>query len=382
MSSIFEEHHLAEDVNSSEEGRLLYKRILSKLSRREHLNHEEIAGVVRNIMEGKCSDIFISSFLMGLVVNGENHVEFAGVIDAVRSASNRITPETVFPIVDNCGTGGDMLNTFNISTAAAIIASSCKNLAIAKHGNRSSSGLSGSADFFDHVGYPLDNNKMKNVISSIESIGFGFLFAPNYHPGLKHVSHIRKELGIQTVFNKIGPLCNPCSNLYAQVIGVSDSLMLHIIPKIIPILGLKRAMIVRSEDGMDELSTTAKNTIVHVISEDGKYNLYSEILDPLSLGLPRVSMNEMIVKNKMDAINESLRVVYGLYNNKPKENIVLLNSAAVLVAGNRVESFKDGLEVARESIVEGRPQKLLKNLIKSIGDLGRLESAEKTMLNY
>ena len=377
MSRIFNEHTLDKDYDSLEESQLLYKLILTKLSRKEHLNRDEIAVVIRDIIEGKCSNIFISAFLMGLVINGENHIELAGVIDAIRSASHRITPDTLIPLVDNCGTGGDMLNTFNISTSAAIIASSCTKLAIAKHGNRSSSGLSGSADFFEHIGYPLDANKIKQVTSSIESIGFGFLFAPNYHPGLKHVSRIRKELGIQTVFNKVGPLCNPCNNLYAQVIGVSDSLMLNMVSRIIPILGLKRALIVRSEDGMDELSTTAKNTIIHVISEDGKYDIKSEILDPRSLGLPRVSINEMKIKNKMDAINESLRVIYGMYNNKPQENIVLLNSAAVLLAGNRVESFKEGLAVARDSLLEGRPQKLLKKLIKSIGDPTKLELAEK-----
>ena len=377
MSRIFNEHTLDKDYDSLEESQLLYKLILTKLSRKEHLNRDEIAVVIRDIIEGKCSNIFISAFLMGLVINGENHIELAGVIDAIRSASNRITPDTSIPLVDNCGTGGDMLNTFNISTSAAIIASSCTKLAIAKHGNRSSSGLSGSADFFEYIGYPLDTIKMKQVTSSIESIGFGFLFAPNYHPGLKHVSRIRKELGIQTVFNKVGPLCNPCNNLYAQVIGVSDSLMLNMVSRIIPILGLKRALIVRSEDGMDELSTTAKNTIIHVISEDGKYDIKSEILDPRSLGLPRVSINEMKIKNKMDAINESLRVIYGMYNNKPQENIVLLNSAAVLLAGNRVESFKEGLAVARESLWEGRPEKLLKKLIKSIGDPTKLELAEK-----
>lgn len=377
MSRIFNEHTLDKDYVSLEESQLLYKLILTKLSRKEHLNRDEIAVVIRDIIEGKCSNIFISAFLMGLVINGENHIELAGVIDAIRSASNRITPDTSIPLVDNCGTGGDMLNTFNISTSAAIIASSCTKLAIAKHGNRSSSGLSGSADFFEYIGYPLDTIKMKQVTSSIESIGFGFLFAPNYHPGLKHVSRIRKELGIQTVFNKVGPLCNPCNNLYAQVIGVSDSLMLNMVSRIIPILGLKRALIVRSEDGMDELSTTAKNTIIHVISEDGKYDIKSEILDPRSLGLPRVSINEMKIKNKMDAINESLRVIYGMYKNKPQENIVLLNSAAVLLAGNRVESFKEGLAVARESLWEGRPQKLLKKLIKSIGDPTKLELAEK-----
>jgi anthranilate phosphoribosyltransferase len=379
MSPNIKEPTLTKDFHSKEEGQLLHKLILTKLSRREHLNHKEIAEVFRNITEGNCSDIFISAFLMGLVINGTNHDEFSGVIDAIRSASIRITPNTIFPLVDNCGTGGDMLNTFNISTAAAIIASSCENIAVAKHGNRSSSGLSGSADLFDYIGYPLDEDKRKSVASSIETMGFGFLFAPVYHPGLKHVSRIRKELGIQTVINKIGPLCNPCSNLYAQVIGVSDSLMLATIPKIIPMLGLKRAMVVRSEDGMDELSTTGKNTVIHVTWEDGKYGIDTEILDPLSLGIPRVSINEMKVRNKMDSINESLRVIYGLHNNNPREDIVLLNSAAVLIVGNRAKSFDEGLAIARESLAEGRPQKLLKKMIKSIGDSSKLELAEKAL---
>ena len=144
------------------------------------------------------------------------------------------------------------------------------------------------------------------IATLIKTTGFGFLFAPNYHPGLKHVSQIRRELGIQTVFNKVGPLCNPCRNLDAQVIGVSDPSLLDMVPKIIPILGLKRAMIVRSEEGMDELSTTGKNQIIHVIAEDGNYKIQTEILDSTSLGIPRASIRELVVRNRMDAINESL----------------------------------------------------------------------------
>jgi anthranilate phosphoribosyltransferase len=271
------------------------------------------------------------------------------------------------------------LNTLNISTAAAIIASSCNKVAVAKHGNRSSSGLSGSADVLEHVGYPLENMQTDRIATLIKTIGFGFLFAPNYHPGLKHVSRIRRELGTQTVFNKVGPLCNPCRNLDAQVIGVSDPLLLTMIPKIIPILGLKRAMIVRSEEGMDELSNTGKNKIIHVISEDGSYKTDTEILDPRSLGIPRVSIRELMVKNKKDAINESLRVIYGIRNSSPQEDIVLLNSAAVLLAGNSVESLYEGLAIVRESVKEGRPQKLLRKIINSIGDIGKLELAEKEL---
>lgn len=370
---------LVKGQDAQDESQIFNKLILRKLSRRENLNQQEIIEVIRNITNGKCSDIFTSAFLMGLMVKGETHIEFSGVIEAIRSASINITPNTSLPLVDNCGTGGDMLNTLNISTAAAIIASSCKKVAVAKHGNKSSSGLSGSADVLEHVGYPLENMQTDRIATLIKTIGFGFLFAPNYHPGLKNVSRIRRELGTQTVFNKVGPLCNPCRNLDAQVIGVSDPLLLTMIPKIIPILGLKRAMIVRSEEGMDELSTTGKNKIIHVISEDGKYKTDTEILDPRSLGIPRVSIRELMVRNKKDAINESLRVIYGIRNSSPQEDIVLLNSAAVLLAGNSVESLYEGLAIVHESVKEGRPQKLLRKIINSIGDIGKLELAEKEL---
>ncbi|HSA74634.1 MAG TPA: anthranilate phosphoribosyltransferase [Candidatus Nitrosocosmicus sp.] len=379
MNHNIKESPLEKGSEATKENQLFNKLILKKLSRREHLSQQEVTEVIGNIINGNCSDIFISAFLMGLMVKGETHVEFSGVVEAIRSASSIITLDTLLPLVDNCGTGGDMLNTFNISTAAGLIASSCNKVAVAKHGNKSSSGLSGSADLFEHIGYPLKNLQTDRIATLIKTIGFGFLFAPNYHSGLKHVSRIRRELGIQTVFNKVGPLCNPCRNLDAQVIGVSDPLLLGMIPKIIPILGLKRAMIMRSEEGMDELSTTGKNKIIHVISEDGDYKIQTEILDPHSLGIPRASIHELMVRNRIDAINESLRVIYGIRNNKPQEDIVLLNSAAVLVAGNSVESFDEGLAIARESVKEGRPQKVLRKMIKSIGDISKLELAEKAL---
>ena len=379
MNHSSKESYLEKGSDATEESRLFNKLILKKLSRREHLSQQEVAEVMGNIINGNCSDIFISAFLMGFKVNGETSGEFSGVIEAIRSASSSITLDTLLPLVDNCGTGGDMLNTFNISTAAGLIASSCNKVAVAKHGNKSSSGLSGSADLFEHIGYPLNNLQTAKIATLIKTTGFGFLFAPNYHPGLKHVSQIRRELGIQTVFNKVGPLCNPCRNLDAQVIGVSDPSLLDMVPKIIPILGLKRAMIVRSEEGMDELSTTGKNQIIHVIAEDGNYKIQTEILDSTSLGIPRASIRELVVRNRMDAINESLRVIYGIRINKPQEDIVLLNSAAVLVAGNGVESFDEGLAIARDSVKEGRPQKVLKKIIKSIGDISKLELAEKAL---
>jgi anthranilate phosphoribosyltransferase len=353
---------------------------LKKLSTGQRLNNNEMRSVMTNIINGRCSDVFVSAFLMALILKGEDLEELKAVIEIIRGSSIPINPVSDLPIIDNCGTGGDFLNTFNISTTSAVIASSCKKIAIAKHGNKSSSSLSGSADLFEYIGHRLDNGDILSIVKSIENYGLGFLYAPKFHPGLRYVSKIRKELGIRTIFNKVGPLCNPCRNLYGQVIGVADPSLLTIIPGIIPILSLQRAMIVRSHDGMDELSTTSRNTIIHVTFQDGKYIVQNELLDPVSLGLPRSSIQEIIVRDRMESINESLRIIYGIQSNKSKENIVLLNSAAALMVGGDIESLSDAISIARDSLNEGRPQKLLETIIKNSGDVSKLEQAEK-MLN-
>jgi anthranilate phosphoribosyltransferase len=353
---------------------------LKKLSTGQRLNNDEMGSVMNSIINGRCSDVFVSAFLMALILNGEDLQELKTAIEIIRGSSIPINPVSDLHIIDNCGTGGDFLNTFNISTTSAVIASSSKKIAIAKHGNKSSSSLSGSADLFEYVGYRLDNDDILSIVKSIEKYGLGFLYAPKFHPGLRYVSKIRKQLGIRTIFNKVGPLCNPCRNLYGQVIGVADPYLLTIIPEIIPILGLQRAMIVRSQDGMDELSTTSRNTIIHITFQDGKYIVKNELLDPVSLGLPRSSIQQITVRDRMESINESLRIIYGIQSNRSKEDIVLLNSAAALMVGGNIESLSDAISIARDSLNEGRPQKLLEAIIKNSGDVSKLEQAEK-MLN-
>ena len=352
---------------------------LKKLSTGQRLNYKEIRTIMTNIINGHCSDVFVSAFLMSLAIKGEDIEELKAVIEIIRASSIPVNPVSDLPIIDNCGTGGDFLNTFNISTTSAVIASSCKKIAIAKHGNKSSSGLSGSADLFEYIGYRLDDSTVFSVEKSIENYDLGFLYAPKFHPGLRHVSQVRKELGIRTIFNKVGPLCNPCRNLYGQVIGVADPSLLDIIPGIIPNLSLQRAMIVRSHDGMDELSTTSRNTIIHITFEDGKYSVRNELLDPTSLGLPKSTIEEITVRDRMESINESLRIIYGIQSNKSKENIVLLNSAAALMVGGDIKCLSDAISIARDSLNAGRPQKLLETIVKNSGDVSKLEQAKKNL---
>jgi len=352
---------------------------LKKLSTGQRLNYKEIRTIMTNIINGHCSDVFVSAFLMSLAIKGEDIEELKAVIEIIRASSIPVNPVSDLPIIDNCGTGGDFLNTFNISTTSAVIASSCKKIAIAKHGNKSSSSLSGSADLFEYVGYRLDDSTVSSIEKSIENYDLGFLYAPKFHPGLRHVSKVRKELGIRTIFNKVGPLCNPCRNLYGQVIGVADPSLLDIIPGIIPNLSLQRAMIVRSHDGMDELSTTSRNTIIHITLEDGKYSVRNELLDPASLGLPKSTIKEITVRDRMESINESLRIIYGIQSNKSKENIVLLNSAAALMVGGDIKCLSDAISIARDSLNAGRPQKLLETIVKNSGDVSKLEQAKKNL---
>ncbi len=364
-------HYLDNIINQNQH-------ILKKLSKKKNLTSKEIFDVTTNILNGDCTEIFISAFLMSLLINGESVDEIKGMVEAIKSNAIQISPSVHLPIIDNCGTGGDLLNTFNISTASALVASSCDKVVVAKHGNRSSSSLSGSADFFEYVGYNLDN-KPDLIVQSIESIGFGFIFAPKFHPGLKNASSVRKELGLRTIFNVIGPLCNPCTNLYGQIIGVSNPILLDIVPQIVPFLGLKNAMVIYSHEGMDELSISSKNTIVHVSFQDGGYSLNKTILEPSDLGIPKSALNDIVVKNKSQSITETMRVIYGINSNKSKENIVLLNSAAILLNGNVVNSFKDGILVAKDSIDNGSAQKKLRSLIKKYGDISKLEYAEKLL---
>jgi anthranilate phosphoribosyltransferase len=352
--------------------------ILKKLSKKKSLTSKETFDVISNILNGNCSEIFISAFLVFLISNGETIDEIKGTVEAIKSNAIKISPSVNLPIIDNCGTGGDFLNTFNISTASALVASACKGVAVAKHGNRSSSSLSGSADFFEYLGYNLSNESAL-ISQSIESLGFGFIFAPKFNPGLKNASNVRKELGLRTIFNKIGPLCNPCTNLYGQIIGVSDPILLDIIPQMIPSLGLKNAMIVYSHDGMDEISTSSKSTIINVSLQDDVYSFNKIIFEPSDLGIPKSNLNEIAVKSKFQSIIETMRVIYGINSNKSKKNIVLLNSAAIVLTANVANSFKDGISIVKESMNDGSPEKKLRNLIKKYGDISKLEDVEKIL---
>jgi anthranilate phosphoribosyltransferase len=283
-----------------------------------------------------------------------------------------IHPKVEGRLVDTCGTGGDKIKTFNVSTTAAFVAAGA-GIAVAKHGNRSVTSRSGSADVLEHLGVNLNMNPTEVTIA-VEQIGIGFMFAPAFHPAMKHAVYPRKEIGIRTVFNVLGPLSNPAS-ANAQLVGVYDPKMCLLVANSLKHLGCEEAMVVHGLDGIDEISTLGTTTISH-----------------LRLGLIRsfeVSPKDFGVKQAQIADlqggfpKENAKVLFKILSGRiaegdPKRDIVLVNSAAALIVGGKATDFSTAMDIARQSIDDGAAYERLKKLVEfSNGDLSKLEELEQ-----
>lgn len=347
--------------------------VIRKLVSRNNLSEHEINISMSLILGGKATDAVIASFLVALAMKGETSEEINSMVKAVKGSAIQITPFVRNGLVDTCGTGGDTLRSFNISTAAAVIASAA-GCNIAKHGNRSVSGFCGSADFFEFIGMDMETSPHK-INDTIEHTGLGFLFAPMFHPALRGVASLRKSIGIRTVLNIVGPLSNPCTNLTGQLVGVYDQSLLETIAIAIQDTHLDELMVVHSHDGFDELSNTCDNDIVWVVDNQIKrFKLHPKILN-----LPVAQPERLLVHTAEDSIRDTLQVIYGLANSE-KEDIAVLNAAAALVIGKIAKDLKEGVEIARASIKDGGPQKKLSGLIQRCGDTSKLKEAERKFL--
>jgi anthranilate phosphoribosyltransferase len=282
----------------------------------------------------------------------------------------KITPNIDGELIDTCGTGGSRLKTFNVSTGAAIVASA-SGCNIAKHGNKASSGVCGSSDFLESVG--IDVMKASAYASSsIKNIGIGFLFAPFFHPLLKNVAKVRKSIGIRTIFNIVGPLCNPCTNLSGQLVGVYDFILFKKLSKIALTQMDKKFMIVHSVDGFDELTNTGMNYISLV--ENGKIKNFE--ISPNDLDVPITKIENLLIKNRDESIGLTLKAIYGRAR-KEIEDILVINSAASLVVSNISKTFKEGVEISRETIKREDARKKLKSFVERYGDIKILLETEK-----
>ncbi len=294
------------------------------------------------IMRGDATPVQIAGFVIALRIKGETVEELTGFAKTARQMSTPI--DVGGDLLDTCGTGGDGLATFNISTLAAIVAAA-SGARVAKHGNRAASSMCGSADVLEQLGVKIDLPP-EGVARCIEGAGIGFLFAPIFHPSFRFAGVPRRELGVRTVFNVLGPLCNPAGARY-QALGVADGALAGKMAEVLMRLGVERAIVFHSEDGMDELSLSAPS---HVIEIDGARREYE--LDVSDLGLNKAPLVEVRGGGPEENARIAREVLGGAKG--PRRDVVLLNASAALRAAGIAEDWKDGLGIAAEAIDSGR----------------------------
>lgn len=344
---------------------------IKKLVAKTDLSAAEITHALDAILGGLIPDTAVAAFLIALAMKGETSDELRSILISLRNHATKVTPQVRGSLIDTCGTGGDSINSFNISTAAAIVASAA-SAKVAKHGNRSASSLCGSADFFEFIGLDLNTPPAK-VQSCIENIGIGFLFAPLFHPSMKNVASVRKAIGIRTVFNKVGPLSNPCTNISGQLIGVFEPQLLQVFSEVCAGY-VSEAMIVYAHDGFDELSNTCQNDIYWTSSDN--HTTRRIRLHPSAVGMEVAKPEQLVVNSKIDSIMSTLQAVYGK-GSREKIDIVILNAAAGLVVGKIASNLKEGVDYARDAIKSGKARDKLSDMIRYCGDLEKLKEAEK-----
>jgi anthranilate phosphoribosyltransferase len=344
---------------------------IKKLVAKTDLSAAEVTQALDAILGAMVPETAVAAFLVALTMKGETSDELRSILISLKNHSAKITPQVSGSLIDTCGTGGDSIRSFNISTAAAIVASAA-SAKVAKHGNRSASSVCGSADFLEYIGLDLNAPPAK-VQSCIENTGIGFLFAPLFHPSMKNVAAVRKTIGIRTVFNKIGPLSNPCTNISGQLIGVFEPQLLQVFSEVCTGY-LNEAIIVYAHDGFDELSNTCQNDIYWISSEN--HTTRRIRLHPNAVGMEVAKPEQLVVTSKMDSIMTTLKAIYG-EGCREKMDIVVLNAAAALVVGKIASNLKEGVECAREAIKSGKARDKLSQMIRYCGDLEKLKEAEK-----
>lgn len=326
---------------------------ISRLTAGESLEREEAREVMLRLMRGEASDAQIAAMLTALTMRGETAQEIAGFAEGMREAAAAIRPR-VAPLLDTCGTGGDGLSTYNISTAAAFIAAGA-GAYVAKHGNRGASSPCGSADVLEALGVRIDLEP-DDVRTCIETLGIGFLFAPRFHPAMRHVMKARREMGVPTAFNLLGPLTNP-AGAGAQVLGVGMRDKAPLVAGALAEMGARRAMVVHGEDGMDEISTTSPT----LVWEIGPRGMESYRLDAADLGIARARPRDLAGGGAADNAR-IIRDEVLAGRRGPRRDIAALNAAAALVVAGRADDLREGMELAERSIDSGAAREKLDGL--------------------
>lgn len=325
------------------------------------LNETEAAAVMEEIMTGVATPSQLGAFLTALRLRpgGETVEELAGLAHVMREKAVRVhlSDDIADTAMDTCGTGGDGAGTFNFSTAAGILAASA-GASIAKHGNRSATSKCGSADVLEALGARIDLGP-EQVAQCVHEVGFGFMFAPAFHPAMKYVGPTRREIGIRTVFNILGPLTNPAHTRY-QLLGVADDSLLRKMGEVLLHLGCRHALIVHGEDGVDECSLSAPTRICEVRSGE---ELREYTITPEEVGLTRITDRKPFQGGDPAQNATMLRELLAAYVDSPTTDMLCLNAGAALFANERVASFADGIKLARATLREGKAKRKLQDVI-------------------
>ena len=329
------------------------KSAINKLLDRSDLSYDEMRSVMHAIMSGECTPTQIAGFLVGLRMKGETVDEITAAAEVMRELSARVTVNAKH-LIDTCGTGGDGINTFNISTTAAFVTAAA-GASVAKHGNRSVSSKSGSADVLEAAGIKLELTP-EQISECINQVGIGFMFAPMHHGAMKHAITPRRELGVRTIFNLLGPLTNP-AGAPNQVMGIFSADWLEKLIKVQQKLGANHVMVVHAEDGMDEISIAATTRIAELFNNEISY--YT--IKPEQFDIQPGNIKDLKVEN----VQDSLRMMLSVLDNKPGPalDIVRLNAGAAIYTAGVSKTLDQGVQLAGEVIAAGKARKKLDDLI-------------------
>ncbi|MEK0360127.1 MAG: anthranilate phosphoribosyltransferase [Nitrosopumilus sp.] len=339
--------------------------LIQKLQEKTDLTYDEMNNIMTDILSGNTNIQENADFLSNLADKGETDDELLGMLDKMQELSLKIEPKNTGTIIDMCGTGGDKLQTFNISTTASFVVAAAGGV-VAKHGNRSTSGVSGSADIFEYFGYDLSQEPSK-IVQILEKHKICFMFAQKFHPAMKYVGPARKQLGKRTAFNLLGPLSNP-AGVKNQLVGVFSNEYLDRLPAILKRRGAENIMTVRSDDGMDEFSTSATNRVC--ILKDDK--VLMNAIDPVVVGLHKSSLKDIQIETREDAIKSFVGVLNNTANQAMIETTAL-NAAGGLIVANIANNFEEGVELAMNTISNGKAFKTLENFVIDTGDISKLK---------
>jgi anthranilate phosphoribosyltransferase len=332
----------------------MFAPLIEKLQRREDLTTDQAAAAMEEIMEGRAQPAQVAGLLVALTMKGERPSEIVGLAQAMRSRATRLSREHA-PVFDTCGTGGDRSHTFNVSTVAAIVLAAC-GVRVAKHGNRSVSSRCGSADLFEALGVQVAAAPAI-VEECLEKAGIAFFFAPTFHPSMKHAAQTRRDLGVRTAFNLLGPLTNP-AGAARQLVGVPRPELTELVARSLALLGSERAWVVHGADGLDEISTTGYTKV----SECRAGSVSTFYVHPGDFGVPKAAPADLRGGDAADNAVIAKSVLAG--EPGPARDIVVLNAAAALLIAGHSPTVRDGIARASEAIDKGAARAALEGLIE------------------